>query len=131
MENENTIVMEDFAHHPTAIQMTLSGLRNKYTDHKIIAAIELRSNTMQSGHHDDLLIEATEEADKVFWKSEDKTQLDKFLDSDANKSRSIQSTEEASNEIIKNIKAKTLIVVISNADFDGLSQNIIHKLQNV
>ena len=130
MENENTIVMEDFAHHPTAIQMTLSGLRNKYTDHKIIAAIELRSNTMKSGHHDDLLIEATEEADKVFWKSEDKTQIDKFLESDANKSRSIQSTEEASNEIIKNIKAKTLIVVISNADFDGLSQNIIYKLQN-
>ena len=130
MESENIIVMEDFAHHPTAIQMTLSGLRNKYKDHKIIAAIELRSHTMQSGHHDDLLIEATEEADKVFWKSEDKTQLDKFLDSDANKSRSIQSTEEASNEIIKNIKANTLIVVFSYADFDGLSQNIIHKLQN-
>ena len=57
-------------------------------------------------------------------------QLDKFLESDTNKSRSIQSTEEASNEIIKNIKARTVIIVISNADFDGLSQNIIHKLQN-
>ena len=85
---------------------------------------------MKSGHHDNVLIEATNEADEVFWKSEDKTQLDKFLESDATRSRSIQSAEEASNEIIQSIKTKTVIVVISNADFDGLSQNIIHKLQN-
>ena len=38
--------------------------------------------------------------------------------------------EEASNEIIQSIKTKTVIVVISNADFDGLSQNILRKLQN-
>jgi UDP-N-acetylmuramate: L-alanyl-gamma-D-glutamyl-meso-diaminopimelate ligase len=130
MESENIILMEDFAHHPTAIQMTLSGLRNKYKDHKIIAAIELRSNTMKSGHHDDVLIEATKEADEVFWKSEDKTQVDKFLDSDVNRSRLIQSAEETSNEIIQAIETKTVIVVISNADFDGLSQKIIHKLEN-
>ncbi len=120
--------MEDFAHHPTAIQMTLSGLRNRYKDYKIIAAIELRSNTMKSGHHDDVLIKATKEADKVYWKIEDKKQLDKFLDSDISRSKPIQSVEETSNEIVQGIEKKTLIVVISNADFDGLSQKIINKL---
>ena len=128
MENKNIIVMEDFAHHPTAIQMTLSSLRKKYADHKIIAAIELKSNTMKSGHHDDVLIEATKEADEVYWKSEDKTQLDKFIDSDSSRARSIQSVEDASNEIIRGIEKETLIVVMSNADFDGLSQKIIEKL---
>ena len=128
IEEENIIVMEDFAHHPTAIQMTLSGLRNRYKDHKIIAAIELRSNTMKSGHHDDVLIKATKEADKVYWKIEDKKQLDKFLDSDISRSKPIQSVEETSNEIVQGIEKKTLIVVISNADFDGLSQKIINKL---
>jgi UDP-N-acetylmuramate: L-alanyl-gamma-D-glutamyl-meso-diaminopimelate ligase len=130
MENENIILMEDFAHHPTAIQMTLSGLRKKYKDHKIIAVIELRSNTMKSGYHDDVLIEATKEANEVFWKSENKTQLDKFLDLDANRSRLVQSVEATSNEIIQGIENDTLIVVISNADFEGLSQKIIDKLKN-
>jgi len=85
---------------------------------------------MKSGYHDDVLIKATKEADEVFWKSEDKTQVEKFLDSDANRSRLIQSTEETSNEIIQGIETKTVIVIISNADFDGLSQKIIRKLEN-
>jgi len=122
--------MEDFAHHPTAIQMTLSGLRKKYKDHNIIVAIELRSNTMKSGYHDDVLIKATKEADAVFWKSEDKTQLDKFKKLDSNRSRIINSVEETCNEIIKSIEKNTLIVVMSNADFDGFSQKIIDRLQN-
>jgi hypothetical protein len=75
-----------------------------------------------------VLIKATKEADKVYWKIEDKKQLDKFLDSDISRSKPIQSVEETSNEIVQGIEKKTLIVVISNADFDGLSQKIINKL---
>ena len=128
LESENLIVMEDFAHHPTAIEMTLSGLRQKYKYHKIIAAIELRSNTMKSGYHDDVLIEATKEADVVFWKSEDKTQLEKFINLDSNRSRLIDSIEETSKEILESIEKDTLIVVMSNADFEGLSQKLIDRL---
>ncbi len=130
LENEKIILMEDFAHHPTAIQMTLSGLRQKYIDHKIIAAIELRSSTMKSGYHDDALIEATKEADEVFWKSEDKTQIDKFIELDSSRSRLIQSVTETSKEIILGVEKDTLIIVMSNADFDGLSKKIIDKLKN-
>ena len=127
LESENIIVMEDFAHHPTAIEMTLSGLRQKYKDHKIIAAIELRSNTMKSGYHDDVLVEATKEADVVFWKSEDKAQLDKLIKLDSNRSRLIDSIEETSKEILESIEQDTLIVVMSNADFEGLSQKLIDR----
>ena len=129
-ENEDIILMEDFAHHPTAIQMTLSGLRQKYKDYKIIAAIELRSNTMKSGYHDDVLIEATKEADEVFWKSDDKKQLDKFMQLDMSRSKLIESVEKSSNEIIEGIEQKTLIAIMSNADFDGFSQILIDRLKN-
>ena len=40
-------VYDDFAHHPTAIQTTLAGLRAKVGDEKIIAILEPRSNTMK------------------------------------------------------------------------------------
>ena len=129
-ENEDIILMEDFAHHPTAIQMTLSGLRQKYKDYKIIAAIELRSNTMKSGYHDDVLIEATKEADAVFWRSDDKKQLDKFMQLDMSRSKLIESVEKSSNEIIEGIEQKTLIAIMSNADFDGFSQILIDRLKN-
>ena len=129
-ENNNLILMEDFAHHPTAIQMTLSGLKEKYKDFKIIAAIELRSNTMKSGYHDDVLIEATKVADEVFWKSEYKSQVNKLIKLDPRRSKLVRSVEDTSKEIIKDLKQETLIIVMSNADFGGFSQKIIKRLQD-
>ena len=129
-ENNNLILMEDFAHHPTAIQMTLSGLKERYKDFKIIAAIELRSNTMKSGYHDDVLIEATKMADEVFWKSEYKSQVDKLIKLDPRRSKLVRSVEDTSKEIIKDLKQETLIIVMSNADFGGFSQKIIERLQD-
>ena len=54
MDEERLLLIEDFAHHPTAIETTLIGIKKAYSNRKIYAAIELRSNTMKSGFHDDL-----------------------------------------------------------------------------
>ena len=129
MESENTIVMEDFAHHPTAIQMTLSGLRNKYKDHKIIAAIELRSNTMKSGYHDDVLIEATKEADEVFWKSEDKDQAKKLVEALPDKSSQIINIENFIDEFKQINRKGDVLVVMSNGNFDNLSQLLMNEFK--
>lgn len=64
-------VFDDFAHHPTAIKTTLIGLRST-KKHRIIAVIELASNTMKQGIHKDLLKAATTEADMVFWFANDR-----------------------------------------------------------
>ncbi|RKT62973.1 UDP-N-acetylmuramate: L-alanyl-gamma-D-glutamyl-meso-diaminopimelate ligase [Azonexus fungiphilus] len=42
-------VYDDFAHHPTAIATTVAGLRRKVGDARILAVLELRSNTMKLG----------------------------------------------------------------------------------
>ena len=49
LENDKVTLIDDFAHHPTAIKTTLKGLRGKYKSSRIIALIEMRSNTMKSG----------------------------------------------------------------------------------
>ena len=51
-------VYDDFAHHPTAIETTLSGLRARLPDARIIAVLEPRSNTMKLGVHRDELAPA-------------------------------------------------------------------------
>jgi UDP-N-acetylmuramate: L-alanyl-gamma-D-glutamyl-meso-diaminopimelate ligase len=46
---------EDFAHHPTAIAMTLQGVRSLAPQRRIVAVMEPRSNTMRMGVHRDTL----------------------------------------------------------------------------
>ena len=42
-------VIDDFAHHPTAIRVTLEGLRQRVGSARILAVLEPRSNTMKLG----------------------------------------------------------------------------------
>jgi UDP-N-acetylmuramate: L-alanyl-gamma-D-glutamyl-meso-diaminopimelate ligase len=57
---------EDFAHHPTAIAMTLQGVRSLAPDRRIVAVMEPRSNTMRMGVHRDTLHGSFADADRVF-----------------------------------------------------------------
>lgn len=59
-------IYDDFAHHPTAISLTLKALRNKVGKQKIIAVLEARSNTMRMGFHKDKLVDSLTEADIAF-----------------------------------------------------------------
>ena len=70
METRGTIngvtVYDDFAHHPTAIQTTLEGLRAKVGAERILAVLEPRSNTMKLGTMAARLPAALATADLVF-----------------------------------------------------------------
>jgi UDP-N-acetylmuramate: L-alanyl-gamma-D-glutamyl-meso-diaminopimelate ligase len=59
-------VYDDFAHHPTAIQTTLEGLRNKIGEQRILAVVEPRSNTMKLGIMKDRLAQSLAGADRVY-----------------------------------------------------------------
>ena len=59
-------VIDDFAHHPTAIRVTLSGLRQKVGSSRILAVLEPRSNTMKLGAMKAQLPYSLADADAVF-----------------------------------------------------------------
>ncbi len=59
-------VYDDFAHHPTAIDTTIAGLRAKVGDARILAVLEPRSNTMKLGVMKAALPGSLAAADKVF-----------------------------------------------------------------
>ncbi len=56
---------DDFAHHPTAIRLTLEGLRRRVGGERIIAILEPRSNTMRLGVHEQTLPPSLSQADQV------------------------------------------------------------------
>ena len=62
----NITVYDDFAHHPTAIETTLAGLRQKAGTARILAVLEPRSNTMKLGVMKDALPASLKAADRVF-----------------------------------------------------------------
>jgi UDP-N-acetylmuramate: L-alanyl-gamma-D-glutamyl-meso-diaminopimelate ligase len=71
MENKGEIggvtIYDDFAHHPTAIQTTVSGLRKRIGDHaRVIAVLEPRTNTMKLGAMSAALPDSLTNADVVF-----------------------------------------------------------------
>ncbi|MBV8666459.1 MAG: UDP-N-acetylmuramate:L-alanyl-gamma-D-glutamyl-meso-diaminopimelate ligase [Burkholderiaceae bacterium] len=59
-------VYDDFAHHPTAVAMTIDGLRRKVGGARILAVLEPRSNTMKLGTMKEALPGSLEQADLVF-----------------------------------------------------------------
>ncbi len=63
--HDGITVYDDFAHHPTAIHTTLSGLRAKVGDARIVVAMEPRSNSMRLGAHAEALAPSLDIADVV------------------------------------------------------------------
>jgi UDP-N-acetylmuramate: L-alanyl-gamma-D-glutamyl-meso-diaminopimelate ligase len=59
-------VYDDFAHHPTAFETTIDGLRRRVGTARIVAVFEPRSNTMKLGTMQDRLARSLGAADLVF-----------------------------------------------------------------
>src|SRR6202162_1925754 len=59
-------IYDDFAHHPTAIQTTLDGLRRRVGHDRIIAVLEPRSHTMRLGVHQQSLAQSLTRADEIW-----------------------------------------------------------------
>ena len=68
-------IVEDFAHHPTAIRLTLEAARTRWPGRKIWAAVEPRSNTMRRKIFEHALPEALALADGVFLGAVNRAQL--------------------------------------------------------
>jgi len=63
---DGVTVYDDFAHHPTAIALTVEGLRRRESTGRILAVLEPRSNTMKLGVMKDRLPQSLALADQVF-----------------------------------------------------------------
>ncbi len=62
---EGVTIIDDFAHHPTAIRETLRALRERYPGQRLIAVLEPRSNTLRRNVFEASLVESLALADRV------------------------------------------------------------------
>ncbi|WP_153916176.1 UDP-N-acetylmuramate:L-alanyl-gamma-D-glutamyl-meso-diaminopimelate ligase [Shewanella sp. TC10] len=129
-------VYDDFAHHPTAIETTLQGLRAKvgYGEQatgKLIVVLEPRSNTMKSGVHKDTLAASMTLADCAFLYQADNIGWD-IKTNMASASLPVTVSTDI-NEIIALVSAEAsagdTIVIMSNGGFNGIHQKLMSALK--
>jgi len=129
---QGVTVYDDFAHHPTEIQATLTALRDKVgQNERILAVLEPRSNTMKMGVHKEEIAPALEKADAVFlfqpdtipWKVADiAAQLTQpAYDSD--------NLDDLVHHIVAEAKPTDHILVMSNGSFGGIHQKLLDALE--
>lgn len=125
-------VYDDFAHHPTAIETTLGGLRAHVGKAKIIAVLEPRSYTMRSGCHKETLAASLKEADAIFMQQPERSdwQVDDVI-ADLAKTKPAAAFDKV-DEIVKAVtetaKSGDYILIMSNGGFGGIYNKLLSAL---
>lgn len=129
-EINGVTVYDDFAHHPTAIELTLGGLRNKVGDSKIIAVLEPRSATMKRGVHKETLAASLAKADSVYLYQPDNIAWS--VQDVAEQCTQPAFTSAEMSEFVAKIAAEAKpgdqILVMSNGGFEGIHDKLIAAL---
>jgi UDP-N-acetylmuramate: L-alanyl-gamma-D-glutamyl-meso-diaminopimelate ligase len=122
-------VYDDFAHHPTAIDTTVAGLRHKVGAARILAVLEPRSNTMKLGVMKDALPGSLKDADQVFCYSgnlgwDAKSALSVMGD----KAVVIDDLDALIDAIAVAAQSGDHILVMSNGGFGGIHDKLLKRL---
>jgi UDP-N-acetylmuramate: L-alanyl-gamma-D-glutamyl-meso-diaminopimelate ligase len=124
-------VYDDFAHHPTAIQTTIEGLRQRVGDARIVAVLEPRSNTMKRGLMKESLAASLAAADRIFVYTQG-------LGWDAQsvfaplgpRARCMDDLDALTGAIAAESRAGDHVLVMSNGGFGGIHAKLLTRLGN-
>ena len=123
-------VIDDFAHHPTAIDLTLCALKAE-TRGRLYAVIDIRSNTMKMGSQATQFAESLAFADTVLLCENDTVRWDiRAIEAPASTMVEIKpDVDEVINYLLKYCAAGDQIVIMSNGGFDNIQTRLIQAMQ--
>jgi len=138
-------VIDDFAHHPTAIATTLNGARRRYPGQRIWALFEPRSISSSRKEFEHGYMAAFREADRViigpiFHRERYETRygLDKMMSVDAIKSalekvrvptQQIDDFDAIADTVAREARTDDVVVVMSSGAFGGVHEKILERLR--
>jgi len=126
-------VYDDFAHHPTAIETTVGGLRQKIgSNGRILAVLEPRSNTMKLGTMKDALPGSLKDADLVFGFGSEKAlgwKLGEALSPMGETASAYDDLDVMVKAIVAQARPGDHIIVMSNGGFGGVHQKLLEALK--
>lgn len=125
-------VYDDFAHHPSAIQTTLEGVRARVGKRQaVVAVIEPRSNTMRLGAHKAQLAEATAAADQVYWYQPEGLDwsLDEVVAQSPVPARLETDINRLVSRLVNELPRGAEVIIMSNGGFGGIHQKLLKALE--
>jgi UDP-N-acetylmuramate: L-alanyl-gamma-D-glutamyl-meso-diaminopimelate ligase len=124
-------VYDDFAHHPTAIETTVGGLRARVGKARIIAVVEPRSNTMKLGVHRDELAPSLAAADQSWFLSAPELSWDlaEALKPLGERLHFGASVEDLVKGLSSELRSGDQVLIMSNGGFGGLHEKLLAALR--
>ena len=134
------LIVDDFAHHPTAVRATIEAARTRWPGRRLWAILEPRSNSMRRKVFQDALPKALALGDRVIlggvYRAQqlgDENRLDpetvaesvRALGRDA---RVFPSADAIAEHLSANAQAGDLLLIMSNGSFDGLCEKLLKRL---
>jgi UDP-N-acetylmuramate: L-alanyl-gamma-D-glutamyl-meso-diaminopimelate ligase len=133
------VFIDDFAHHPTAINKTLRGFKGAYPERKIAVLVEPRSNTMIRSLFAEKLVDSLSIADEIIFAplhraekipEQDRLPIKEMI-SNLKRMEKGAAQLDTQQEFIKKIheynNAQFLIIMLSNGSFLGLKEKILSE----
>jgi UDP-N-acetylmuramate: L-alanyl-gamma-D-glutamyl-meso-diaminopimelate ligase len=138
---DGVTIIDDFAHHPTAIRETLRALRGAYPDARLWAVLEPRSNTLRRNIFEHELIESLSLADRVMlsgvFKQESIPEAERLhpdsvargLKQAGKDAVLLPNANAIVDAIVPELRAGDVVAILSNGGFDGIYEKLPKRLE--
>ncbi len=142
-EINGVTIIDDFAHHPTAIRETLRALRSVYPNSRLWAVLEPRSNTLRRRVLAGELIESLRGADRVILagiyapqkiREEERLHPDEVveaLNATGTPTALYPDADAIVRAIVPELQAGDVVAILSNGGFDGIYEKLPAALQSL
>jgi UDP-N-acetylmuramate: L-alanyl-gamma-D-glutamyl-meso-diaminopimelate ligase len=136
-------IIDDFAHHPTAIEQTILALRARYPKSRLWVVLEPRSNTMRRNVLQDALSRSLALADQVviaaIFKSEaipeaERLDLQRVIDEIQKRGKQARIFADADaivNAIAPELRERDVVAILSNGGFGGIYEKLPQRLRGL
>jgi UDP-N-acetylmuramate: L-alanyl-gamma-D-glutamyl-meso-diaminopimelate ligase len=139
-EVDNILVVDDFAHHPTAIRATIQAARLRWPGRRLWAVLEPRSNSMRRRVFQDALPQALALSDHAILGSVHRAGLltdGQRLDPETvaasvrqlgKQARVLPNADAIADFLFAEALPGDLLLIMSNGSFDGLCEKLLKRL---
>ena len=141
-EKRGVTVIDDFAHHPTAVRETLRGLRQRYPECRLVAVFEPRSWSSRLAVFQDEYTTAFEAADYVViaevfdsqkvsekGKSLDTRKLIEGIAAQKKPAFALPAADEIIKHLLPQLCEGDVVAIMSNGGFDGIHEKLLAGLE--
>jgi UDP-N-acetylmuramate: L-alanyl-gamma-D-glutamyl-meso-diaminopimelate ligase len=133
-------VIDDFAHHPTAVRETIRAVRSQYQDRRLIAVFEPRTNTSRRNFFQKDYVSSFAGADLILIREApdlgkipegerfSSVRLAEDLKISGEQARYFPNTEEILEFLPTFLKEGDVVLIMSNGGFDGIHEKLLERL---